>query len=144
MSFPSPVSVSANTVYVASYFCPGGHYSADQNYFAAGRDSAPLHAPADGAQGGNGLFTYGAASAFPTQTYLASNYWVDVVFSPTPTTPTPTPQPPSGGSATTPSAPRSGGGDHESCGCGTSSVPGGAGLCIGAALCLLFLSRKPS
>ena len=38
------VSIPANTVYVASYFCPQGFYAADQNYFtnahAAGVDRA--------------------------------------------------------------------------------------------------------
>ena len=32
----------------------------------------------------NGVYTYGAASAFPTSTFNASNYWVDVLFAPTP------------------------------------------------------------
>jgi len=140
MNLASPVSITANTVYIVSYFCPGGHYSADQSYFTTGYDNAPLHAPADGAQGGNGLFVYGGSSAFPTQTYLASNYWVDVVFSPTPATPTP--PPPGGGSTTASSAPRTGGSDHQSCGCGTASVPDGAGLSIGAALFLLLVSRR--
>ena len=31
--------------------------------------------------GGNGVYAYGAASSFPSSTYQASNYWVDVVFS---------------------------------------------------------------
>ena len=33
-----------------------------------------------GLAGSNGLYLYGAASAFPTGTYLSSNYYVDVVF----------------------------------------------------------------
>lgn len=79
--FPTPVAVVANTVYVASYFCPGGHYSADLDYFAtAGVDRAPLHAPRDGVLGGNGIFAYASTSTFPGQTWRSSNYWVDVVF----------------------------------------------------------------
>src|SRR5262249_27253007 len=31
----------------------------------------------------NGVYKYGAASAFPDQTFNASNYWVDVVFADT-------------------------------------------------------------
>ena len=43
--FSSPVAVTANTTYVASYFAPNGHYSADSEYFAStGVDNAPLHA----------------------------------------------------------------------------------------------------
>ena len=33
-NFATPVSILANTVYVASYFAPQGSYSADGNYFA--------------------------------------------------------------------------------------------------------------
>src|SRR5439155_25334134 len=49
-------------------------------YFAsAGVDTPPLHALATGVDGADGVYLYGA-SAFPTQTYQASNYWVDVVY----------------------------------------------------------------
>jgi hypothetical protein len=81
VSFASPVAVSADTTYVASYFAPNGRYSVTQNFFtSAGVDNGPLHALADGVQGGNGVFRYGASSVFPDQTWAASNYWVDVVF----------------------------------------------------------------
>ena len=81
MLFSSPVAITANTVYVASYHADAGHYSADVNYFATtGVDNPPLHALADGVSGGNGVFAYGTSSAFPTQTWNAANYWVDVVF----------------------------------------------------------------
>ncbi len=43
--------------------------------------NGPLTALADGAGGGNGVYLYGAGG-FPTQTYNATNYWVDVVFRP--------------------------------------------------------------
>jgi len=33
--------------------------------------------------GGNGVYAYGATSTFPINTYLAQNYWVDVIFSTT-------------------------------------------------------------
>ena len=83
-SFSSPVPIAANTVYVASYHTNVGYYAGDNNYFAAaGVDRPPLHALRGGVSGGNGVYVYGA-SAFPTSTYLSSNYWVDVVFSSTP------------------------------------------------------------
>ncbi len=82
VSFATPVAIAANTVYVASYRCPNGHYSADINYFQSqGVDNAPLHALATGVSGGNGVYAYGSTSAFPNQTWNAANYWVDVVFS---------------------------------------------------------------
>ncbi len=77
-----PVAIAANTTYVASYHTTVGNYGADNGYFTSGVDSAPLHALADDAGGGNGVYLYGAGG-FPTETYQASNYWVDVVFSPT-------------------------------------------------------------
>jgi Domain of unknown function (DUF4082)/Bacterial Ig-like domain (group 2)/Putative Ig domain len=78
----SPVAIQANTVYVASYFAPNGHYSGNLNYFATqGTDTPPLHALATGVAGGNGVYGYGPASTFPAGTYQAINYWVDVVFS---------------------------------------------------------------
>jgi hypothetical protein len=82
VSFATPVAIQANTVYVASYFAPNGHYSGDLNYFATqGVDTPPLHARATGVAGGNGVYGYGAAGTFPASTYQALNYWVDVVFS---------------------------------------------------------------
>jgi hypothetical protein len=78
-SFSRPVPISANTTYIASYHTTVGRYSADVDYFASrGVDTPPLHALSNGA-GGNGVYRYGS-SGFPNQTYRASNYWVDVVF----------------------------------------------------------------
>ena len=81
MLFATPVAITPNTVYVASYHVTGGHYSEDQSYFASkGVDNPPLHALTNGVSGGNGVYVYGASSAFPSQTYNSDNYWVDVVF----------------------------------------------------------------
>jgi hypothetical protein len=86
VTFSSPVAIAANTVYVASYYAPTGHYSFDANYFATqGVDAPPLHLPASGAVGGNGVFAYGASSVFPNNSSSAANYWVDVVFTATTT-----------------------------------------------------------
>ena len=79
--FATPVAITSNTVYVASYHANNGHYSEDTNYFAEqGVDHPPLHALADGVSGGNGVYAYGASSVFPSQTWKAANYWVDVLF----------------------------------------------------------------
>ncbi len=81
VSFPSPVAIAANTVYVASYHTNTGHYSVDSGYFAnSGIANGLLYALRDGENGGNGVFAYGATSSFPNATYQASNYWVDAVF----------------------------------------------------------------
>ena len=57
----APVAISPHQVYVASYHTDVGHYAADAGYFSAGGvDSGPLHAPAAGSVGGNGVYAYGA------------------------------------------------------------------------------------
>ena len=82
VNFSSPVAITANTVYVASYYTTG-HWSIDTNYFAtSGVDNAPLHAVANGNGAGNGVYIYGNGTVFPTSTYLSSNFWVDVVVQP--------------------------------------------------------------
>ena len=83
--FAAPVAISANTTYVVSYYAPSGRYSVNSGFFAsAGVDNAPLHALANGVAGANGVYNYGAASSFPTQTFSSSNYWVDLVFTSVP------------------------------------------------------------
>jgi len=77
VNLSSPVSITAGTTYVVSYHT-NGDYSADSNYFATSLASGDLTAPA----GSNGVYAYGAASVFPTNTFGATNYWVDVVYSP--------------------------------------------------------------
>jgi N,N-dimethylformamidase beta subunit-like protein/uncharacterized protein DUF4082/Big-like domain-containing protein len=81
----TPVPVTAGTTYVASYHTDVGRYSADTGYFA-GRSitNGPLRALADGDDGPNGVYQYGA-SGFPTDTFGSTNYWVDVVLDQTAT-----------------------------------------------------------
>ena len=90
VTFASPVAITANTVYVASYHTNVGHYAEDDNYFTSGVDSGSLHALADGASGPNGVYAYGSTSTFPNNGYQASNYWVDVAFASGGTNTTPT------------------------------------------------------
>ena len=79
VTFASPVSITAGTTYIASYFTPSGHYSDTTNGFASALDNAPLHA-IDNATSSNGVYIYAASSTFPTSTYGANNYSVDVMF----------------------------------------------------------------
>jgi hypothetical protein len=80
VALASPVAITANTTYVASYHASPGYYVATTGYFTSAVTNGPLTALADGTDGQNGLYKYGAAG-FPTQSYNKSNYWVDVVFS---------------------------------------------------------------
>ncbi|MCC6893210.1 MAG: DUF4082 domain-containing protein [Anaerolineae bacterium] len=83
-TFATPINVTANTVYVASYHAPQGRFAYDNNTFTTGRTVLPLYALATGETSpGNGTYIFGAAGLFPNATFNATNYWVDVVFSPT-------------------------------------------------------------
>ena len=79
--FTTPIQVAANTVYVASYLAPQGHYAVTAGQFSG---SAVTRGPLQGVDGsipgGNGVYRYGADGGFPTSSYGNSNYWVDVVF----------------------------------------------------------------
>jgi len=95
VNFATPVAVKAGTVYVASYFAPRGGYAVNTGAFATqGVDNGPVHLLRDGLAGANGLYTYAASPTFPASSYRSSNYWVDVVFSPTSTSPPPPPADP--------------------------------------------------
>ena len=91
VNFAQPVPLNPNTTYVASYFAPKGHYAQAGGYFytvpaigasADSVDSPPLHALRNTNGVTNGVYSYSGSSTFPTSTYNAENYWVDVVFSP--------------------------------------------------------------
>jgi hypothetical protein len=81
-NFSSPIPVTAGTTYVASYLAPSGGYSVDPAYFTStGVTNGPLTAPQSSAVSlGNGVYAYASSLAFPSGTYNATNYWVDVVF----------------------------------------------------------------
>ncbi|MFC4069685.1 DUF4082 domain-containing protein [Actinoplanes subglobosus] len=82
-TFATPITISANTTYVASYYAPVGRYAGDTGAFtSAGVENAPLRALRDGEDGGNGVYRYGSGGGFPTNTWEGANYWVDVVFNP--------------------------------------------------------------
>ena len=79
--FPNPVAIAAKTTYVVSYYAPGGRYSADEGFFLnRGVDAGALHALASGVDGPNGTYVYASGGGFPTSSYNATNYYVDVLF----------------------------------------------------------------
>ena len=80
--YSSPIAVTAGTTYVASYLAPNGGYSYDSAAFAgAGLTSGLLTAPQSSAVSpGNGVYAYGGSAVFPSGSFNATNYWVDVVF----------------------------------------------------------------
>lgn len=78
MALDAPVPLTAGATYVVSYYAPDGRYSVTGGFFGNGWSAGPLSAPATG----NGRYRYGAGGGFPTGSWNASNYFVDVVFRP--------------------------------------------------------------
>jgi Domain of unknown function (DUF4082)/Bacterial Ig domain/Right handed beta helix region len=79
VNLATPVGIGARTTYVVSYHS-NGYYSANNNYFTRAHVASPLTAPSSSSSGGNGVYAYGSTPAFPTSTWLSSNYWVDIAF----------------------------------------------------------------
>ena len=77
LDFSTPVPVTAGTTYVASYFTNTGHYA----YTSGGLSSAVTNGPLTALAAG-GVYAYGPPGTFPSNTFNATNYWVDVVYSP--------------------------------------------------------------
>jgi hypothetical protein len=88
VSFANPVAITAGTTYIASYYAPHGHYSSTTGGLSSAITNAPLQAIGNGTSA-DGVYAYGSRSAFPTGTYQANNYWVDVMFTPGTTPPPP-------------------------------------------------------
>ncbi len=76
LDFSTPVQITAGTTYVASYHTDAGHYAITLGGLASAVTNGPLTALASG-----GVYSYGPASVFPSASYNASNYWVDLVYS---------------------------------------------------------------
>lgn len=76
----APVAINANTTYVTSYYAAAGRFGFSPGYFSSAVNRPPLTGLADGADGGNGVYRYGATGSFPDQTFNATNYWVDATF----------------------------------------------------------------
>jgi len=79
-NFASPIPISPNTTYIAAYYCSVGDGASDAYGLSGGVTNGPLTAPASSAVGGNGV--YNSNNAFPKSSYKASNYYVDIVFTP--------------------------------------------------------------
>lgn len=74
----TPVNLAAGTTYVVSYLAPQGRYSYTSAYFATAKTTGPLTAAASV----NGRYRYGTAGGFPSTSFNATNYFVDVNFVP--------------------------------------------------------------
>lgn len=82
VNLATPVAISANTVYIASYHSSSGRFSYTANYFTTPRVNGPLTAPAFSTASPNALYRPGASGTFPSFGSNNLNYWVDVVIVP--------------------------------------------------------------
>jgi len=81
VNLSTPVAITANTVYVVSYYSPSKHFSYTfNNYFSSAWINEPLTAPAYTTSNPNGVFGRGANPTFPNLSSNNANYWVDVVI----------------------------------------------------------------
>lgn len=108
MTFATPVPITAQTTYIASYHTDAG-YAIDQSYFIGhSADNAPLHGLQYGTEGGNGVYLYGPGGQCPAAS-AGNNYWVDVTFNSGNSGSSPAPAPSTGISiwpdSTTPAVP---------------------------------------
>ena len=72
----APVALTPGETYVVSYLAPNGGYSVTPAYFNSARAAGPLTA----ITGNNGRYLYGPTGGFPTGSYNATNYFIDVEF----------------------------------------------------------------
>jgi len=77
-TFFKPVSLNVGTSYVVSYHTSYGRYFATER-FSGSSASANLQIPSSNV----GVYAYGTTSNFPTNTWHASQYWVDLTFAKT-------------------------------------------------------------
>ncbi len=82
LTLATPVAVTAGTNYVVAYSTPQGRFGYTTGAFSSARVSGPLTAPANTATVFNGRYRYAAGSVFPVSSGNGSNYFVDVVFTP--------------------------------------------------------------
>ncbi|MDC0709945.1 DUF4082 domain-containing protein [Stigmatella sp. ncwal1] len=79
---PTPISISAGSIYVVSYYTSNGQFPRDVSGLANAVVSGNLTAPGSASVGGNGVFVYATGGGFPASSYKDANYWVDVRFKP--------------------------------------------------------------
>ncbi len=80
VNFSSPVTITANTIYIAS-FSTRGYFGITTGFFTSGGvTSGPLEAEPNSVSGGNGV--YNRSGSFPDVDSNGMNFWVDVAFTP--------------------------------------------------------------
>ena len=79
--FDAAIPIAANTTYIAACYNSLGNYILTAYALKTAVTNGPLTALADSTTDGfNGIFKYTNAPDLPDSGYLASNYWVDIIF----------------------------------------------------------------
>jgi hypothetical protein len=76
-----PVSINANTTYIAAYFSSLGNYVSTANGLKTAVTNGILTALADSTDGLNGVYKYTNTPSKPDSSNVSNNYWVDVIVS---------------------------------------------------------------
>ncbi|MDR6506665.1 DUF4082 domain-containing protein [Arthrobacter oryzae] len=76
--FANPVPLAVGQTYVVSYQAPNGNYAYTSAFFEQAWTNGVFTAPGPN----NGVYRYGAGGPVPTNSWNATNYFVDVVFAP--------------------------------------------------------------
>jgi hypothetical protein len=80
VSFSSPVTIAANTIYIISYHTTAPYIAYTPNGLASSITNGPLTILGNGVSGNDGLYKYGASGIPTSYNGQAPNYWVDVMF----------------------------------------------------------------
>lgn len=75
----APITIEPDTTYVCGAFFANGHFITTPSGMTVDIDNFPLTALADGLDGDNCVYAYASAGTFPTNTFLSSLYWLDVI-----------------------------------------------------------------
>jgi methionine-rich copper-binding protein CopC len=75
LDFSTPVPVTGGTTYVASYHTSAANYAVTANGLSSPVTSGPLTALANG-----GVYAFGPAGTFPSNSVSGTNFWVDVAY----------------------------------------------------------------
>ena len=97
--FKNPVALKVGTTYVASYHTNTGYYAQQQYAFNNGQTIGNSII-----RGRNGVYNYGSSSAFPSQSWDASSYYVDAIFQPATSTTTSSAVPTTSATASSPAS----------------------------------------
>ena len=76
--FADPVALEPGQSYVVSYLAPNGGYAYTAAFFAEPWINGLLTAPGTN----NGRYEYGAGGSMPSNSWNATNYFVDILFAP--------------------------------------------------------------